>query len=98
MRLSTELKALQAAKLEVTPRKVQDDSLAGWQSVSGTNLSVGGTNFVPSSAQLFVCAEPTFPGEEGRGGSLRSGCALGTQGGHGCQLWSGQCWPSNLGA
>lgn len=53
MRLSTELKSYQAAKLEVTPHKVQDNSLAGWQSVSGANLSVEGTNFVPSSAQLF---------------------------------------------
>lgn len=53
VRLSTELKSYQAAKLEVTPHKVQDNSLAGWQSVSGANLSVEGTNFVPSSAQLF---------------------------------------------
>lgn len=53
VRLSTELKSHQAAKLEVTLHKVQDNSLAGWQSVSGANLSVEGTNFVPSSARLF---------------------------------------------
>ena len=72
VRLSTELKSYQAAKLEVTPHKVQDNSLAGWQSVSGANLSVEGTNFVPSSAQLFFffkCADTAFPGEKCRGGS-----------------------------
>lgn len=72
VRLSAELKSYQAAKLEVTPHKVQDNSLAGWQSVSGANLSVEGTNFVPSSAQLFFffkCADKAFPGEKCRGGS-----------------------------
>lgn len=42
---------------------------------------------MPSSAQLLVCADPAFPGEKGRGGSLRSGYAPGD---------SGRSWVSAL--
>lgn len=55
-------------------------------------MSAGGTNFVPSPAQLFFkkCADTTFP-------ERKAGWEFGAQRGPWCQLQSDHCELSKLG-
>ena len=58
-------------------------------------MSVEGTNFVPSSAQLFFFLSVQIQSSLERNAEVGIGdlvIALGAQWGHCCQLWSSQYW------